>query len=101
MRFFYRQACFLMLVLAYGRPASAQTSFNDNTLIYSTDGTNATPDTNQQYVIRNIAISGNSKTKPNIILREIAFEIDEAYSLDEIVKRFERARKQLMNTGLF
>lgn len=48
-----------------------------------------------------IVITGNNKTKKNIILREIPFKSGEEYSLDELVKKFETARRQLMNTALF
>src|SRR5215213_6941933 len=102
MRSIYRQACLLVLILGFRGQASAQNSFNDNTLIFSTDASDDMADSNNHlYVIRNILISGNRKTKPNIILREVPFEIDEEYPLQQIVKKFEKARKQFMNTGLF
>jgi outer membrane protein assembly factor BamA len=100
MRSFYRQACLIVLI-AFGKPASGQNSFSDNDLVFSTGSTAPISDSVHLYTIRNITISGNRKTNPNIILREISFGIDETYSLDQIVDRFEKARKQLMNTGLF
>jgi outer membrane protein assembly factor BamA len=51
--------------------------------------------------IGTISIIGNKKTKPAIILREIPFHTGEEYSLAELVKKFEIARKQLLNTSLF
>jgi outer membrane protein assembly factor BamA len=51
--------------------------------------------------INNIIITGNRKTKPVIILREISFKAGEAYDLEELLKKFEQSRKQLMNTSLF
>jgi len=101
MRLFYPKACFAVLILASGKSGFAQASVSENTIVYSTDISSSVPDSNHVYTIRNISISGNRKTKPNIILREIAFEINGTYPLEEIVKRFEKARKQLMNTGLF
>ena len=51
--------------------------------------------------IGDILISGNKRTKRSIILREIPFKSGEKYTLSELVKKFEDARRQLMNTALF
>ena len=51
--------------------------------------------------IGEILISGNKKTKAVIILREIPFKTGEKYTLATLVKKFEDARRQLMNTALF
>jgi len=48
-----------------------------------------------------VVITGNRKTKPIIILRELPFKTGDNYSLDVLVKKMETARKQLMNTALF
>ena len=53
------------------------------------------------FVIRNIFITGNKKTKASIILREIPFKPGDRFQLQELVSKFEDARKQLMNTTLF
>lgn len=53
------------------------------------------------FTVRNIFIEGNKKTRREIILREIPFKPGESYLLQELVKKFEVARKQLMNTTLF
>jgi outer membrane protein assembly factor BamA len=53
------------------------------------------------FTIREIDISGNKKTKQSVILREVPFKAGEIYPLSELVKKFEDARKQLMNTSLF
>lgn len=53
------------------------------------------------FTVREIDISGNKKTKESIILRELSFESGESYALSELVKKFEIARKQLLNTALF
>lgn len=52
-------------------------------------------------IVGDIILSGNKKTKDIIILREIPFSKGETYSLEELVKKFEEARRQLMNTALF
>lgn len=56
---------------------------------------------NSLFTVRNIIITGNKKTRPNIILREIPFKAGEEYPLQDLVKKFEDARRQLMNTTLF
>lgn len=53
------------------------------------------------YVVGEVTITGNKKTKPLIILREISFQTGEKYLLQELIKKFEDARRQLMNTTLF
>ena len=53
------------------------------------------------YVVGDIIITGNKKTRSQIILREIPFKAGETYLLSVIVKKFEDARRQLMNTALF
>jgi outer membrane protein assembly factor BamA len=59
-----------------------------------------TPSTSS-VTVGNIIISGNKRTKAVIILREIPFRPGEEYSLAVLVKKFEDARRQLMNTSLF
>ncbi len=53
------------------------------------------------FTIGDISITGNKKTKVVILLREIPFKAGEKYSLQDLVKKFEDARRQLMNTTLF
>ena len=59
----------------------------------------STPDS--LVTIGEILITGNKKTKAYIILREIPFKSGEKYTLEVVVKKFEDARRQLMNTTLF
>jgi len=62
------------------------------------------PDSSKQvrpFVIRTIYITGNRRTKSKIILRELGFKEKEEFLLPELVKKFEDARRQLMNTALF
>ncbi len=51
--------------------------------------------------VGDITITGNKKTKDFILLREIPFRTGEQYPLNDLVKKFEHARRQLMNTSLF
>ncbi|MDX1955472.1 MAG: POTRA domain-containing protein [Chitinophagaceae bacterium] len=62
--------------------------------------TNPTP-ASRPFIVRQILITGNNKTKENIILRELPFKEDDEFQLQELVARFEDARRLLMNTTLF
>ena len=53
------------------------------------------------YTIRTIEIAGNKKTKTPVILRELSFQEGDQFTLQQLVKKFEMARRQLMNTTLF
>lgn len=53
------------------------------------------------FTIGKIFVSGNKKTKPYIIERELPFRSGDSIYLPELVKGFEVARQQLMNTTLF
>ncbi len=53
------------------------------------------------FIVRHIVIQGNRKTNPKIILREIPFREGDRFRLQDLVRKFEDARKQLMNTALF
>lgn len=57
--------------------------------------------TSEPFIVRNIIITGNRKTKAAIILREIPFKPGDHFQLQQLVSKFEDARKQLMNTTLF
>jgi outer membrane protein assembly factor BamA len=74
---------------------------SEHTVLYSTEGVRTESDTNRLFVIKDFNITGNEKTKPAIILRELPFQLNEAYPLGTIVQKFRKARRQLMNTGLF
>jgi len=54
-----------------------------------------------KYIVGEIVISGNKKTRKPIILREIPLQPGQAYTLQDLVAKFEDARRQLMNTTLF
>lgn len=58
-------------------------------------------DSLRPFVINDIIISGNRKTKPYIIKRELPFAIGDSVNLSELVNRFDRAKEWLMNTALF
>ena len=62
-----------------------------------------TPVTNNttQFIIGNIYIEGNKKTKSYIIERELPFKRGDSIMLPALVQGFEISRSQLMNTKLF
>ncbi len=53
------------------------------------------------FIVRDIIITGNKRTKEQIILREVPFKKGDYYQLQGLVEKFEDARRQLMNTSLF
>jgi hypothetical protein len=50
-----------------GKSSICQMSASDNSVVYSTNGVATVSDTNRLFVIQDIIISGNDKTKPAII----------------------------------
>jgi outer membrane protein assembly factor BamA len=53
------------------------------------------------FVIGNIYIEGNRRTKPYIIERELPFKRGDSLLLPALVQGFETSRRQLMNSRLF
>jgi len=87
---------FCLLLLFYGYSITAQH------LLLSTDTPNTILQTRDAaFIIGDIAITGNKKTKPLIILRELPFKKGDKFTLSVLLKKFETARIQLMNTALF
>src|SRR5205085_1987796 len=56
---------------------------------------------NTHFIVGDIVISGNKHTKNYIIERELPFKSGDSVQLPELVKQFETARQQLINTRLF
>lgn len=92
-----RKYCFCIIAaFLFCSSLFAQTSMSENGADTSVKTT-----TEFLYEVGNIIITGNKRTKQFIILREIPFKTNEQYPLPVIVKKFEDARRQLMNTALF
>ncbi|NJO24616.1 MAG: hypothetical protein HC867_00765 [Bacteroidia bacterium] len=94
---------FLLATIA-GVPLAAQYPATDT--IVSTmqkDQEGSSPDTavTKPFIIRSIIITGNRKTKQNIIQRELPFKEQDKFRLPHLVEKFAIAKKQLMNTALF
>ncbi len=53
------------------------------------------------FTINDVIITGNKKTKNKVILRELGFKEGDVFSISSLVRKFEDAREQLMNTTLF
>jgi outer membrane protein assembly factor BamA len=102
-----RKYClWLLLGLACCRNLSAQNTGTGDVQptdqnINTTTTEEITPSNDKPFIVRHIVIFGNKKTRPDIILREIPFKEGEAHMLPDLVKKFETARRQLMNTTLF
>lgn len=66
-----------------------------------TDTDTVTAANNHLFTVGNVNITGNTKTKDFIMLREIPFKKGDQYTLPVLIVKFEDARRQLMNTTLF
>lgn len=53
------------------------------------------------FLISSITVSGNRKTRPSIILREVPFTAGMSFSLSALIDLFKQGEQQLMNTALF
>ena len=54
-----------------------------------------------QTTVSTILLSGNAKTQNNIIIRELSFEKNSSYTFDDLEKRIEESKKNLVNLKLF
>ena len=107
MRFTRKQACFFVLI-TFCKTSLSQLSaesliYTTNEAVhYSSNPSCITIDQEiESFVIRNIYIEGNKKTNPNIILRELPFQVGENFTMEQIMEKFGKAKKNLMNSGLF
>lgn len=79
----------------------AQPSPVDSTQSTSFVASGNTNNASTPFVVGEIIIEGNKRTKPYIIERELPFKRGDSINLAELVKGFEISRQQLMNTTLF
>ena len=94
-------ACFLLVVYNYTTAAQPLAPVNDSVILTTRALGSGEFSRENLYIVRNIFISGNKRTHPDIILRELPFGVNESYDITDIPNKFQKARKQLMNTGLF
>lgn len=96
--------CFVLMLATAGilcaQQLPGETSSVINPVLESKPG-EAIVENSVAFTIREIIITGNRRTRESIILREVPFRSGERYPLQELVKKFEDARRQLMNTALF
>ena len=57
--------------------------------------------TQAQITVSTIVLSGNAKTQNDIIIRELSFEKKVSYSTDDLDKRIEESKENLVNLKLF
>lgn len=99
-----RLLMFVLLLVAAGSKASAQPGLDTSVFTGSAD---PVPDTvargsdRSPVIIADIYITGNKKTKPYIIEREIPFRIGNHMMRGDLPAKLELARQQLMNTAMF
>lgn len=86
--------CLGGMVCAQPSPANTEQSEPPAPVLY--DNNYSTP-----FVVGEIYIEGNRKTKPYIIERELPFKKGDSIYLPELVHAFEISRQQLINTSLF
>ncbi|MGH2564628.1 MAG: POTRA domain-containing protein, partial [Ginsengibacter sp.] len=95
----------LFFILQFGQLSlKAQNSIIENTpkeVSFTPGSEVADRPSSALFVVRNIFITGNKKTRSDIILRELPFKSGDRYLLQDIVAKFQLARQQLMNTALF
>lgn len=89
------------LLTFFANTANSQVGLALSGVIYSTEENVPVPDSTASYNIKEIVIEGNNKTRDKIILRELSFSKNEQYPLNELIEKFEKAKKQLLNTALF
>lgn len=105
MKYTYRALWFLLL-LGFCSDTRAQLLLNDSAENYASyillnDSITRSRENASPFTIGEIFVTGNKRTKPYIIERELPFRRGDSVNLSELVKGFEIARQQLMNTTLF
>lgn len=67
----------------------------------SSDSVSINPPINKRFVINNITISGNNRTKSRIIIRELPFKINDTIRQSDLESVLLRAKNNVLNTSLF
>ena len=89
------------MLFVHAQRQQTQLSSEEGDVITSNESLASDGESYTVFTIRNIFITGNKKTKENIILRELPFKIGQKYRIQQLVDRFELGRRLLMNTTLF
>ncbi len=94
-KYYWMAAILLWSAVVHAQPFSADTLPAYNApVVY--DKNYSTP-----FVMGEIYVDGNKRTKAYIIQRELPFKSGDSIYLPDLVNAFEVARQQLFNTGLF
>ena len=83
----------------HAQPVGYDTSQHSS--LKSPENGNSSINSSASFVIAEILVEGNKRTKPYIITRELPFQSGDSINLTKLVEGFEIARRQLMNTTLF
>src|SRR5579875_3336883 len=70
-------------------------------VVYPPEDHSTVTDSTILFTIKDIIITGNRQTRPNIILREVAFKKGDRLPLNKLVGKFADTKRQLINSGLF
>ncbi len=107
-----KYCCLALLVAFWCGALRAQPVPLDSSMLFGMSGDSAInplhlqpgnePGTERKpFEVGEISITGNTRTKDYIILRELFFKTGDSVNLTDLVKAFEESRQQLMNTKLF
>jgi len=105
-KFYFILAQLLCCVaMVYAQPSPVDTSslaVSPVAAVYNSNNSNSTTNNySTPFVVGEIIIEGNKRTKPYIIARELPFKTGDSIYLPELVKAFDVSRQQLINTALF
>jgi len=103
MKKYYWWLLFFLICPWKGWCQSVETSASPTVQLYDSLHAPATDTTFKRpsFFISDIIITGNKKTKPYIIERELPFKRGDSIYLPDLVAAFQRARELLFNTRLF
>jgi outer membrane protein assembly factor BamA len=73
----------------------------ENTSYYKGPVTDSAVINNSPFIVGEIVVAGNRKTKDYIIQRELTFKEGDSIYLPDLVKQFQRSKELLINTKLF
>ncbi len=74
----------------------------DNCMAQQDSTIRAASDSTQNGItVRTFTIAGANRTKDYMVKREFAFQLNETYTMPDLLGRMELTRQQLMNTSLF
>lgn len=85
--------CLCCGIVAHAQPSAPDSVFSEQR--------DKIKDQKSYFIIGEIVISGNNRTKNHIIERELPFKSGDSVQLPQLVAQFEIARQQLINTRLF